>query len=359
VPTPTISGIFHGATDIYAKSGWQNDPRLADLIAAATAEGKVTYYSHSTSEVERGCEAFMEMFPQIECNGVGMGVQGISSGFIQEREAGVKTADVISGSMTLLATVQRRGYIEDIDWTADFGLEEGRCVINGNYCIRTQSMYVHWYNTDLVPDASVLPTDFEGFLDPRWKDELVASNFLYYQGMGYWCAVVGIETCTAFAEKIENDQNMLITSGQNDIIINGEKSLCFLCFGFPVMQRDHEGLPVDGYVTDNNGVVQFPLGVTDIAANPNAARLLVLWTMSTDGSYTHYTNNPLGCECGTGWPGYGHWADELENFGGVVPIIQSAGLTAVSDATLTPPTYDFATLAQGGVDFRNERLGQN
>jgi len=334
---------------------------LADLIAAAKAEGSVTYYSHSTPEVEAGCAGFTEMFPEIECNAVGMGVANISSGFIQEREAGVNTADVISGSMTLLSSVQARGYIEDIDWTNDYGVEEGRCVLNGNYCVRIISMYTHWYNTDLVPDPSVLPTDLEGFLDPRWKDDLVASNFLYYQGMGYVCAVFGLDYCNDLAEKLENDQNMLITSGQNDIVIQGEKALCFLCFGFPIMQRDYEGLPVSNFVTDKVGVVQFPLGVTDVAKNPNAARLLILWTISTDGSYVHYTNNPLNCECGIGWPGFGHGPDEIikVEWGGITPIIQSAGLTAVSDDTLTPPTYDFASLAKGGADFRNARLGQN
>ena len=217
-------------------------------------------------------------------------------------------------------------------------------------------------NTDLVPDASVLPQDFEGFLDPRWKDELVASNFLYYQGLGYYCVVTSFETCLALAEGLENDQNILITSGQNDIIINGEKSICFLCAAFPTRQRDFEDLPVWAWMTDYVGNVPFPEGVTDICVNCNAARLFILWELSTDGSYASYTNNPLECECDIGWPGYGHYAqaglDAMAdpNF---TPIIQWAGLTAVKDDTLQPPFYAFTDLAAGGVAFRNERLGQN
>jgi len=359
-PTPTVGGVFQGAEDIYAESGWQNDPRLVDLIAAAKAEGKVIYYSHSPSQVDSGCAGFMEMFPEIECIGKGLGARGISSGFIQEREAGVETADVMTTSMTLLSTVQDRGYLEDIDW-GEFGVQDGRCLLNGNFCVRAQTMMSHMYNTDLV-DPSELPTSFEGFLDPKWKDEIVASNFLYYQSMGYYCVVHGMEACLNLAVGLENDQKILITSGEMEVVINGEKKLLFLGNGVPVQERDYEDLPIDGWVTDDIGIIQFPIGVTDIAEHPNAARLLVLWAMSFDGSYVAYTDNALGCECEAAWPGYGHWPEGLLDkvtSGEITPIIQTAGLTAVSDDTIVPPAYDFKSLAAGGVAFRNARLGQN
>ena len=115
-------------------------------------------------------------------------------------------------------------------------------------------------------------------------------------------------------------------------------------------------------MTDYVGNVPFPEGVTDICVNCNAARLFILWELSTDGSYASYTNNPLECECDIGWPGYGHYAQAgLDAMADpdFTPIIQWAGLTAVKDGTLEPPFYAFTDLAAGGVAFRNERLGQN
>lgn len=349
-PLSTALGQLWGTTD------WDLAPEVAGLIRAARQEGEVSYYSHSAAEAEAGCAGFERMFPAIDCVPVGLGTQALSAQFIQERADGVQTADVLSSSMALLSTIQTQGYLERIDWASAYGVDQSRCLLQGNYCVRAQAMYSHWYNTDAVGNDE-LPASFDDFLDPKWKGRLVANNFLYYAGMGMWCAVIGLDECLALAERLERDQELLITADQTEQILTGSRDICFLCFGAPVAERDVEGLSVDWFVTDNLPVVQFIMGVTDMARHPNAARLLVLWAMSPQGSLAYATANEYKCVCRSAWPGYGDapWPLDQDDFAGFTPIIQSTGAQTLDDV-LTPPYYDFRDLATGGAEFRNARL---
>jgi iron(III) transport system substrate-binding protein len=157
---------------VQRKDGESADDYVARLYEAAQKEdGCVFYTPAQEKEVASIRQHWDETFPEIDIETTAGGSDEILQRAIVEAQSGNTQADAMLGStgeMTLMADegilLNYRPANEefadpalvdpDVPWTTDFYL----------------TFHVA-YNTDRV-QASELPTDFEGFTEPRWKGKI-------------------------------------------------------------------------------------------------------------------------------------------------------------------------------------------
>lgn len=342
-------GFAYGGQFGRTKDEWWKHPEVVKLYEAAKREGVVVLRQQSQESADLRCAIFARRFPGVRCEGSGTTTQNEVPELLTDRAAGRKIVDVIESAISQMILAERANLFADVDWTL-YGVDKTRILdAKGHFPTYTQSMFTHWYRSDLVKKED-LPKTFEDFANPKWKNKLVASNFLYYQNMGYWVTRKGIDYVVALGQKLEKENNMVVVPNPVDLLNSGERIIYYQSFAFPIRQRDFEKLPLDYYVTDNLGLNQFTTGAVIDAPHPNAAKLFVVWFMSEEGSEVNYRflGNPLKCPCGQGWPEFGHDAS-----GEVIKNRTTIGKDLIPQ---TPTTI--GAMADGAAEFRKRMLGQ-
>src|SRR5262249_21986315 len=151
------------------------------LVAAATKEGQVTWYTSADLQLaEKVGKAFEQKFPGIRARVERAGGERIFSRVAQEYAAGLHIPDAVStGDAAQFLVWKRQGLLaayvpEDV---ARHIPAEHRDP-DGLYATVRSSLCVMAYNTQLVSSAAA-PKSFADLLDPRWKGKIVKAHPSY------------------------------------------------------------------------------------------------------------------------------------------------------------------------------------
>ncbi len=276
-------------------------PEIQRLIPLAEAEGKVLVTTYGDATAQAWCGAFEAEFPAIDCEGRGIGAAQITAALVTEREAGQRGTDVASLAMSHTAQLDDRGMFVEIDWAA-LGVDAGRvwdanAEFPGNAIGIYQNQYTHFVNTDLI-DLEDLPKDMFGFNDPQWKGLMCANAFLFRAGQGFTGIYYDIEPVVEWGQDLINDQDLIVTSSCDPLLLSGERPIYVFGYGNPPTLLENPN--IEQFWNPGMGVNLFSIGVIDGGPNPNAGRLFAAWVSGKEGSQAQWD-----C-CGSGWPAYGH-----------------------------------------------------
>jgi ABC-type Fe3+ transport system substrate-binding protein len=262
----------------------------ADLVAAAEAEGTVTWYT--TMIVDQAVRpivaAFEAKYPKIKVEFSRAGSGDTALKIINEGQAGRMMGDVFDGTATF-ASVMPAGAVEPYVPESAAGLGEGFKDPDGHWHALNFYFLTVVYNTDLV-SAEEAPKTFEDLLDPKWKDQMVWSVVpepVAAPGMaGNMLMSMGEEKGMEYLDKLAAQNITNMTSSQRtvlDRVIVGDFPIGLMCFNHHVAISQDKGAPIDWIRMEPVVASASLLGLIKGGPNPNAGKLLIDFILSEEG----------------------------------------------------------------------------
>ena len=282
---------------------WERTPEIDRLIREAQEEGSVYITTYDQDQVDTWCAAFIEEFG-VECRGRGVGGGQAVSTLVTERQAGEATTDVVYLSMSQAQQLLDRDYIAEVDW-ASLGIDSRRVWHSqgqGNAVGAAQSQYTHFYNKNHFTEDE-LPRTLSDWLNPQYKGLACSPDFLFRAGSGFVALFEGMDRTVDRAERLIDEQELVITSFCDPLLISGDRPLMFMGYGNPPTLL--EGNPIGQFWNPGMGVNLFSMLIPNNAPHPSAARLFAAWATSREASRISYE------VIGQGWAAYGHGPEGL------------------------------------------------
>ena len=249
-----------------------------DLTDLARKEGKVVWYTSVASSVAAIVGKAFEDKYRIKVDVVRTGSGRVLTRFLQEAQAGVRSADVLHtsdpGDFTLL---RQKGLLMKYrpEGTERF-LPWVRMDKDETYFAWRATLCVMMYNTRLVKAAEA-PTGWMDLLDPKWKGKIVIGH-PNYSGIvltcmaaltklfGGWDYYQKLKENTVMIRQSANDPPTVVASGERMVGGNGAEYYAYdlKVHGNPIaIIYPKEGIPL----------VVSPSGIPKSAPHPNAAKL--------------------------------------------------------------------------------------
>ncbi|MTK03574.1 ABC transporter substrate-binding protein [Micromonospora sp. CP22] len=263
-----------------------------NLESAAKEEGTVTLYS---SVEEEATAAFAKSFTDrygIKVEVVRLTSAQLAQRFSAEAQAGAPAADALLISRTGFTTEAiTNGWLVPL---ADAGLPDFPGGLDPRFVLPDEGTAISIiqpagmaYNTDLVP-ANEAPKTWEDLLDPKWRGKIAipdpASSASY---IGEWL-VVAEASGPDFLERFGAQDLKKYASGvpAAAAVAAGEAAFCVMGLGSHIADPKEKGAPIEFVAPELTSGAEVVPGVAANGRNPNAARLLVQYALSKEGSVT-------------------------------------------------------------------------
>jgi len=286
------------AAAVFAAGLFDTGPALAaapapsfitpDLVAAATKEGTVVFYtSIELQTAEKVGEAFEKAYPGIKVQVERNGAERIFQRLAQERGANIHAADVVEASdMTALLSWKQQGWLAAVlpadvakSWPADQKDPDG--------CYATERFTLSpiLYNTKLVK-AEDAPKSFADLLDPKWTGKIVKAHPGYSGTIMTVTFEMARDIGWDFFKKLGQQHIMQVQSAADPPkkVAQGERPVAADGGEYVPLQMISQGAPLAlVYPTEGTPSIPGGAGVMIDAPHPNAARLFDLYLFSKEG----------------------------------------------------------------------------
>ena len=258
------------------------------LIAAATKEGQVTWYTSADLQLaEKVGRAFEQKFPGIRARVERAGGERIFARVAQEYASGLRVPDAVStGDAAQFLVWKRQGLLapyvpEDV---ARHIPAEHRDP-DGLFATVRSSLCVIAYNTTLVKRDDA-PKSFADLLDAKWKGRIVKAHPSYSGTVMTSTYQMVRELGWGYLEKLARQQLLQIQSatdtpkkvvvGERPVMADGNES--------NVVLLKEAGQPIDVvYAEEGTPSIVQPSAIFVAAPHPNAARLFQNWLFTVEG----------------------------------------------------------------------------
>jgi iron(III) transport system substrate-binding protein len=258
------------------------------LIAAATKEGQVTWYTSADLQLaEKVGKVFEQKFPGIRARVERAGGERIFSRVAQENASGLHVADAVStGDAAQFLAWKRQGMLapyvpEDV---ARHIPAEHRDP-DGLYATVRSSLCVIAYNTGLVKREEA-PKSFADLLDPKWKGKIVKAHPSYSGTVMTSTYQMVRELGWPYLEKLAQQQVLQIQSATDTPkkIVLGERPVMADGNESNVLLLKEAGGPIEVvYAAEGTPTIIQPSAIFTGAPHPNAARLFQNFLFSVEG----------------------------------------------------------------------------
>ena len=254
----------------------------AELVTAATKEGKLAFYTAMDLPVaEHLAKAFETKYSGIAVRVERSGSERVFQRIAQEMASNIFACDVINSADAAHFIVwKRNGWLapylpEDVarHFAADYRDGDGLFVTTR---IWLSSL---GYNTDLVK-AEDAPKSFADLLDPKWKGKMVKGHPAYSGTIMTATFQIARDLGWDYLEKLAKQRIMQVQSATDTPkkISLGERAVMIDGAGYLVIQAKEKGEPVEiAYPAEGTPLATSPSALFKAAPNPNAARLFYNW----------------------------------------------------------------------------------
>jgi iron(III) transport system substrate-binding protein len=258
------------------------EPVTDALIAAATKEGKLAFYTAMDLAVaEKLAKTFEARYSGIAVRVERSGSERVFQRVAQEMASNIHAADVINSADGAHFIVWKRN-----GWLAPYVPEE----VAKNFPAEhrdADGLYVTtriWlsslgYNTNLVK-AEDAPKSFADLLDPKWVGKMVKGHPAYSGTIMTATYQITRDLGWEYLEKLAKQKVMQVQSSTDPPkkLALGERAVMADGNDYNLIQLKEAGQPVEPiYPTEGTPIVAGPSGVFASAPNPNAARLFQAW----------------------------------------------------------------------------------
>jgi iron(III) transport system substrate-binding protein len=260
---------------------------LGELIAAAEAEGRLTWYSSQEEATNQAtADAFQEAYG-IQVNWFRAASGPLTQRFVAEEEAGNHQADVFNvADESFFRGVEGTGMFEPLDelgipalanYPAEFRSEEFTTI--------SISPLVFGYHTGMVSEDE-LPDSWDDLLEPHWDGRLMlvdGRNVPTFLGLyWHWLDWYGENFVTELFQERGHTIVDSSVSGSQQLAAGAQPGILPVLRGL-ILPLQAEGAPVEYLVFDQTTGVEMLAAVSANAPNPNAARLFYHWLISEEG----------------------------------------------------------------------------
>lgn len=259
-----------------------------DLVAAATREGQLTWYTSADLQLaEKVGRAFEQKFPGIRARVERAGGERIFARVAQEYASGLHVADTVStGDAAQFLSWKRQGLLapyvpEDVARYIPAAHRDP----DGFYATVRSSLCVIAYNTELV-DHRDAPKSFADLLHPKWKGKIVKAHPSYSGTIMTSTHQMVRELGWSYLEKLAQQQVLQIQSATDTPkkIVLGERPVMADGNESNVLLLKEAGKPIEAvYATEGTPSIVQPSAVFAAAPHPNAARLFQNYLFSVEG----------------------------------------------------------------------------
>jgi iron(III) transport system substrate-binding protein len=262
------------------------EPVTPELIAAATKEGQVVYYTSTDLPVaEKVAKAFEAKYAGIAVRVERTGAERVFQRIGQEYSSNIHAVDVVNSSDAAHFIVWKRDGIlapyvpEDV---ARFPPEHRDA--DGQFASFRVWLSIIAYNTNLVK-AEEAPKSFADLLDPKWKGKIVKAHPGYsgtimtatYQmqrDLG-WSFFEGLAKQGIMQVQSSADPPKKLDLGERAVMADGNE--------YNIFELREKGRPVEPvYATEGSPLIVGPNGIFKSSPNPNAAKLFQSFCLSRE-----------------------------------------------------------------------------
>lgn len=255
---------------------------LNRLAEAARAKGPVIWYESSPREqADKVIEAFGKRFPGVQVQHQrDAGGAGIGGRVIQEVQGNTRTADLLSGSASVIWQLVNRDLVAKQDW-ARLGVPAS--VPFTDYTISaTTAIYVILTNKQAVSDADA-PKNWDDLANPKWKDRL--GIWIRAEPQLSLASLWGEDKTSDFIRRI-NAQNPFLFKSTFPLaqqVGSGEVPVGLGLYhaALPAINR---GAPIRVSLTDPVATTTLHSAVIGRGQNQEGGLLLALWLTTAEGA---------------------------------------------------------------------------
>ena len=263
-----------------AQAGWQDDPAVKALYEKARQEGAVVIWGPSRPEVEWIETEFRAAFPGITVSFVGD--NDVFTRAIAEARAGRHQVDVMWVSINGGILFNTRNLAAKVDWKA-LNVRDAETAFGGEMLFAARSLWIVTFDPARTQAADI-PDTWEGYLDPKLKDRMVANPFLLPRLAGSLSLQWGPEKALDYVRSLVGRQEIMLTRAPRETFIkSGERMLALGEIDGTYRRQAKLGNPFGIKVPTPVVMTQFGSMVMANAPHPNAARLLAAWLAADEG----------------------------------------------------------------------------
>ena len=256
------------------------------ILAAATAEGQVTYYTSADLVLANQLKAPFEAK-----YGIKVSILRLSSGVIfnramQEYDLGVNAADVVETSvMSHFIDMKAKGLLAPFK-PDTVNLIRGPKLYDPEdywHSVKLELTSLNYNKTKLTGDD--VPKTWKDLADPKYKGKIVQGHIKSSGDTGLIVYnLVKMYGWDYFEALRQNDILTMQACTQNELVARGER-LVMMCDYSQVHTAQTQNLPMIDAVLPQDGVFMLagPVAVLAKAPHPNAAKVLVNWLLSPEG----------------------------------------------------------------------------
>jgi ABC-type Fe3+ transport system substrate-binding protein len=262
----------------------------AALIAAATKEGEVNWYSTQiiSQLVRPVAAAFEKKYPGIKVRATRANATEVAVKILNESRAGRVQSDVFDGTTTVVP-LKKEGYV--LRWLPDAAKEypaevkdaEGYWIANNLFIITPG------FNTALVSRGTE-PKTYQDLLNPKWRGKLAWNGFPTSSGAGGFVGTVltemGREKGRAYLRELSKQNIANLRGSAREVLdqsIAGEYPVVLQIFNHHAVISAKKGAPVDWIKMEPTTGTLSVISIHKNAPHPNAAKLLVDFIISKEG----------------------------------------------------------------------------
>ncbi|WGS18645.1 extracellular solute-binding protein [Bradyrhizobium sp. ISRA463] len=263
------------------------EPVTPALIAAATKEGQVNYYTSTDLPVaEKLARAFEAKYPGIAVRVERTGAERVFQRIGQEYSSNIHAVDVVNSSDAAHFIVWKRNGIlapyvpEEV---AKFYPVEHRDV-DGQFASFRVWLSIIAYNTNLVK-AEEAPKSFDDLLDPKWKGKIVKAHPSYSGTIMTATYQMQRDLGWSYFEKLAKQNIMQVQSSTDPPkkLDLGERAVMADGNEYNIFQLKEAGRPVEPvYATEESPIIVGPNGIFKDCPHPNAAKLFQAFALGRE-----------------------------------------------------------------------------
>lgn len=267
---------------------------LEALVAAAKAEGQLTFYSAAPENVNRRISSAYTARYGVPAQSVRLNSVPLQQRYASEAEAGNFAADMvfIAGSAGPFTDEGiKRGWMESVSGAGLPVVRSGEFPSRFNRGATSVVQIAPWlifYNTERVKGGDI-PRDWPDLLDAKWKGQLLAADPRGSDAsIEFWTMILDRYGESFFARM--RGQNMRVIAGGGPVVVQalaaGEGSVAVPTIAAIVQGLKDRGGPVEvAMPAFTTGVeMQVALTARAKAKHPAAARLMANYVMSPEGN---------------------------------------------------------------------------
>lgn len=278
-----LAGAAFAALAVIGAAQAETPAAVLDKLAAeARGKGPVIWYESSpTDQADKIVAAFAKRFPGVEIRHQrDAGGAGIGGRVIQEVQGNARTADLLTGSASVIWQLVNRDLVERQDWTA---LGVAPSVATSPFTIAsTTAVYVILSNKDMVSDADA-PKNWDDLADPKWRGKL--GLWIRAEPQLSLASLWGEQKTVEFIEKLNAQRPFLFKSTfpLAQQIAAGEVPVGVGLFhsAQPPIRR---GAPIRVQTTDPVATTTLHSAVIARGENREGGLLLALWLATAEGA---------------------------------------------------------------------------